>query len=58
MLSTAGFTALVPDVRGFRTGAALVLIVVYNEIIHQGATAANNGVASPLITLSASSTSM
>ena len=37
--------------RGFRTGVALVLIVLYNEIIHQGGTAANNGVASPLITL-------
>lgn len=37
--------------RGFRTGVALVLIVVYNEIIHQGASAANNGVASPLVTL-------
>ncbi len=37
--------------RGFRIGVALVLIVVYNEIIHQGASAANNGVASPLITL-------
>ena len=37
--------------RGFRTGVALVLIVLYNEIIHQGATAANNGVASPLVTL-------
>ncbi len=37
--------------RGFRTGAALVLIVVYNEIIHQGASASNNGVASPLLTM-------
>ena len=37
--------------RGFRTGVALVLIVVYNEIIHQGASAANNGLASPLVTL-------
>jgi lipopolysaccharide export system permease protein len=37
--------------RGFRTGVALVLIVLYNEIIHQGGTAANNGVASPLVTL-------
>jgi lipopolysaccharide export system permease protein len=37
--------------RGFRTGVALVLIVVYNEIINRGADAANNGVASPLVTL-------
>ena len=37
--------------RGFRTGVALVLIVLYNEIIHQGASASNNGVASPLVTL-------
>ena len=37
--------------RGFRTGVALVLIVVYNEIIHQGASLANHGVASPLITM-------
>ncbi len=37
--------------RGFRTGIALVLIVVYNEIINRGADAANNGVASPLITM-------
>ena len=37
--------------RGFRTGVALVLIVLYNEIIHQGGSAANNGVASPLIVL-------
>ncbi len=37
--------------RGFRTGVALVLIVLYNEIIQQGASAANNGVASPLVTL-------
>lgn len=36
---------------GFRTGAALVLIVVYNEIIQQGASASNNGVASPLLTM-------
>lgn len=34
--------------RGFRTGVALVVIVIYNEIIHQGASAANNGVVSPL----------
>ncbi len=37
--------------RGFRTAAALVLIVLYNEIIHRGATASNNAVASPLITM-------
>jgi lipopolysaccharide export system permease protein len=37
--------------RGFRTGVALVLIVVYNEIIHQGASAANNGVVSPLVSM-------
>lgn len=37
--------------RGFRTGVALVLIVVYNEIIHQGASLANHGVASPFITM-------
>ncbi len=37
--------------RGFRTGVALVLIVVYNEIIHQGASLANHGVASPLLTM-------
>lgn len=37
--------------RGFRTGVALVLIVLYNEIIHRGATASNNNVASPLITM-------
>lgn len=37
--------------RGFRTGVALVLIVVYNEIIHHGASLANQGVASPLITM-------
>jgi lipopolysaccharide export system permease protein len=37
--------------RGFRTGAALVLIVLYNEIIQQGASAANNGVVSPLVAL-------
>jgi lipopolysaccharide export system permease protein len=37
--------------RGFRTGVALVLIVVYNEIIHQGASLANHGVASPLVTM-------
>jgi lipopolysaccharide export system permease protein len=37
--------------RGFRTGVALVLIVLYNEVIQQGASAANNGVASPLVTL-------
>ena len=37
--------------RGFRTGVALVLIVVYNEIIHQGASLSNHGVASPLITM-------
>lgn len=37
--------------RGFRTGVALVLIVLYNEVIHQGASASNNGVASPLVTL-------
>jgi lipopolysaccharide export system permease protein len=37
--------------RGFRTGVALVLIVLYNEVIHQGAAAANNGVVSPLVGL-------
>jgi lipopolysaccharide export system permease protein len=37
--------------RGFRTGVALVLIVLYNEIIHRGASASNNAVASPLITM-------
>ena len=37
--------------RGFRTGVALVLIVLYNEIIQQGASAANNGAVSPLISL-------
>jgi len=37
--------------RGFRTGVALVLIVVYNEIIHQGASLSNHGVASPLVTM-------
>lgn len=37
--------------RGFRTGVALVLIVVYNEIIHQGAALANKGIASPLVTM-------
>jgi ABC-type sulfate transport system permease component len=30
---------------------ALVLIVVYNEIIHQGASLANHGVASPWVTM-------
>ncbi len=39
------------SVRGFRTGIALVLIVVYNEVIHQGASLSNHGVASPLITM-------
>ena len=37
--------------RGFRTGIALVLIVIYNEIIHQGASLSNHGVASPLLTM-------
>jgi lipopolysaccharide export system permease protein len=37
--------------RGFRTGVALVLIVVYNEIIHQGASLSNHGIASPLFTM-------
>ena len=37
--------------RGFRTGVALVLIIVYNEIIHQGASLSNHGVASPLVTM-------
>lgn len=37
--------------RGFRTGIALVLIIVYNEIIHQGSSLSNHGVASPLITM-------
>ncbi len=37
--------------RGFRTGTALVLIVIYNEIIQQGASASNRGVAPPLLTM-------
>jgi lipopolysaccharide export system permease protein len=37
--------------RGFRTVAALTLIVVYNEVIQQGANIANKGVVSPLVTL-------
>ncbi len=37
--------------RGFRTGTALVLIVAYNEVIQQGASASNNGIASPLLTM-------
>lgn len=37
--------------RGFRTGVALVLIVIYNEIVHQGASLSNHGVASPLVTM-------
>ncbi len=37
--------------RGFRTGIALVLIIVYNEVIHQGASVSNRGLASPLITM-------
>jgi lipopolysaccharide export system permease protein len=37
--------------RGFRTGVALVLIVFYNEVIHQGAAASNHGLAPPLITM-------
>lgn len=37
--------------RGFRTGVALVLIVLYNEVIQQGASAAANGVLSPFISL-------
>ncbi|MFN4142623.1 LptF/LptG family permease [Aestuariivirga sp.] len=37
--------------RGFRTGVALVLIVLYNEIIQQGASASNNAVAPPIVTL-------
>ena len=39
------------SVRGFRTGIALVLIVIYNEVIHQGAALSNHGVASPLLTM-------
>ncbi len=37
--------------RGFRTGVALVLIVAYNEIIQQGAGAANRGTVSPLVSM-------
>ncbi|WP_373504030.1 LptF/LptG family permease [Aestuariivirga sp.] len=37
--------------RGFRTGVALILIILYNEVIQQGASAANNGVVSPLVSL-------
>ncbi|MFM8745375.1 MAG: LptF/LptG family permease [Aestuariivirga sp.] len=37
--------------RGFRTAAALVLIVAYNEVIQQGASASNNGLAPPLLTM-------
>ena len=37
--------------RGFRTGVALIMIVVYNEIIHQGASASNRGIAPPLVTM-------
>jgi lipopolysaccharide export system permease protein len=37
--------------RGFRTGFALVMIVIYNEIIQQGASAASNGSVSPYVSL-------
>jgi lipopolysaccharide export system permease protein len=37
--------------RGFRTGVALVLIVLYNEVIQQGASAANKGVLTPFTAL-------
>jgi lipopolysaccharide export system permease protein len=37
--------------RGFRTGVALVLIVLYNEIVHQGASVSNHGLAPPLVTM-------
>jgi lipopolysaccharide export system permease protein len=37
--------------RGFRIGVALVLIVLYNEVIQQGASAANNGVLPPFVAL-------
>lgn len=37
--------------RSFRMGFALVLIVVYNEIIQQGANAAQRGVVSPYVVL-------
>ena len=37
--------------RGFRTGVALVLIVLYNEIIHKGASASNNGIVSPYVSM-------
>jgi lipopolysaccharide export system permease protein len=37
--------------RSFRTGFALVLIVVYHELIQQGATAANHGSVSPYVAL-------
>ena len=37
--------------RGFRTGFALALIVIYHEIIQQGGNVANKGDASPLLTL-------
>ena len=36
---------------GLGRSLALVLIVVYNEIIHQGASLSNHGVASPLLTM-------
>jgi len=35
--------------RSFRLGFGLVLIVVYNEILQQGATAANHGLLSPYV---------
>jgi lipopolysaccharide export system permease protein len=36
---------------GFRTAVALAIIVVYNEIIHKGASISNHGTASPLLTM-------
>lgn len=37
--------------QGFRTVIALLIIVIYNEIIHKGASASNHGTASPLLTM-------
>jgi lipopolysaccharide export system permease protein len=36
---------------GFRTAVALALIIVYNEVIHKGASISNHGTASPLLTM-------
>ena len=49
--ATFGFLAASTRTLRFGTGVALVLIVVYNEIIHQGASLSNHGVASPLVTM-------